>query len=163
LCTSRCADDCYDSSERRRGRRERRIVSVWDVPADDDPLAFDSEWVGLKRIIRIERLRQPSTTQSVPAGWETHYYVTSRQDDGAYELSGMIRGHWHIENRLHWVKDVQQHEDGCGIRKGHGPVNMSLLKTWVLSFFRINNHASIKAATIFFANKIADLMALLST
>lgn len=154
------AIDCDDCSNHAHGRNERRIVNVWNAPAQDDPLAIDPAWVGLKRIIRVERWR--SLAMSTPK-IETTYYISSRSNDSASALAAMIRGHWGIENRLHWVKDVQQNEDNNRIRCGNAPENISLLKTWVLSLFRINGYDSIKNATITFANKIPLLDRLVKT
>lgn len=154
------AVDCDDRSNHGHGRKERRIVTVWNAPATDDPLAIDASWAGLKRIIRIERQRTRTTSEP---SLETTYYITSRSNDSAYDLGRIIRGHWGIENRLHWVKDVQQNEDNNCIRGDNAPENISLLKTWVLSLFRINGYDSIKNATISFANKISLLNALVRT
>ena len=60
-----------------------------------------------------------SRRQTTPPSVETTYYISSRRGDRADALGEMIRGHWGIENRLHWVKDVQQNEDRNGIgRRG---------------------------------------------
>lgn len=160
IAGSRPADDCDDRRNHGHGRHERRIVSVWDAPATDDPLAINTQWNNVARIIRVERTRQ--TGSGTPSS-QTTYYISSRTGDRAHALAKMIRGHWAIENRLHWVKDVQQNEDTNRIRGDNAPGNISLLKTWVLSLFRINGHDSIKNATIAFANKIKPLMALLRT
>lgn len=160
ITASRPADEWDDRCDQGHGRRERRIVAVWDAPSADDPLAIDASWSSLRRIIRVERLR--SVAGAAPS-LETTYYISSRAGDTAYALGGMIRAHWGIENRLHWVKDVQQNEDKNRIHGENAPSNISLLKTWVLSLFRINGHDSIKNATIRFANKIPQLMALMRT
>jgi hypothetical protein len=160
ILNSRPADDCDDRSNHGHGRHERRIVAVWNAPEPGEALAVNQSWTGLKRIVRVERLR--SVAMSEPR-WETTYYITSRTNDSAYALGKMIRGHWAIENRLHWVKDVQQNEDNNHIRGGTAPENISLLKTWALSLFRINGYDSIKNATISFANKITLLAKLVRT
>lgn len=160
ITASRPADDCDDRCNQAHGRHERRIVGVWDAPAAGDPLAIDASWSSLRRIIRVERLR---SIAGAAVSTETTYYISSRVGDTAYALGGLIRGHWGIENRLHWVKDVQQNEDANRIRGENAPSNISLLKTWVLSLFRINGYDSIKNATIRFANKIPQLMALMRT
>ena len=75
----------------------------------------------------------------------------------------MIRSHWQIENSLHWVKDVIQAEDRSSIRAANAASTISVLKTWVLSLFRLRGHHSIKHATIRFANKIPELCRLIRT
>jgi predicted transposase YbfD/YdcC len=96
------------NEERSRGRQERRTVKVFYAPP-----ALTEDWTGLQRVIHIERLvsRNGKTSQ-------THsYYISSVCSDQAALFAEGVRGHWSIENRLHWVKDVIQHEDDSRIRK----------------------------------------------
>jgi predicted transposase YbfD/YdcC len=51
-------------------------------------------------------------------------------------LAGLIRGHWGIENRLHWCLDVTFQEDGSRMREGHGPENTALLRRLALSILK---------------------------
>ncbi|MFN6483435.1 MULTISPECIES: ISAs1 family transposase [unclassified Nostoc] len=46
----------------------------------------------------------------------------------AQEFAQGIRGHWGIENRLHWVKDVVLNEDRSTIHLGNAPANLSVLR-----------------------------------
>jgi predicted transposase YbfD/YdcC len=152
--------DCYERREGRHGRRERRVVSVWDVAADDQSVRIDPAWGDLQCVIRVERWRQvksPRQYPSSPESYQQSYYLTSRQRCSAYELYEMTRAHWQIENRLHWVKDVIQHEDGCGISGAQSAENLSALKSIALTLYRINGYSSLKHATICFANKIKEL------
>jgi len=67
------------------------------------------------------------------------YGVTSlspAQADPA-RLLALNRGHWEIENRLHWVRDVTFDEDRCRIRKGAGPRVMATLRNLVISLLRL--------------------------
>ena len=50
-----------------------------------------------------------------------------------------MRGHWSIENRLHWQLDVTFQEDQCRIRQGHADANFSILRRTALSLLK-NNH-----------------------
>lgn len=47
-----------------------------------------------------------------------------------------MRGHWGIENRLHWQLDVTFQEDQCRVRKGHADVNLSILRRTALSLLK---------------------------
>jgi predicted transposase YbfD/YdcC len=157
--------DCYERREQRHGRSERRVVSVWDIP-DDARVAIDPAWRGLRCIIRVERWRQVQSPRQFPASpqcYQQSYYLSSRQGQTAYELAQMIRAHWHIENRLHWVKDAIQQEDRCGIRGADAAENLSVLKSLALSVYRLQGYDSFKHATIRFANKINELWELLRT
>jgi predicted transposase YbfD/YdcC len=74
--------------------------------------------------------------------WTTEvvYAVTSLSTDQATttELATWIRGHWAIENRLHWVRDVTYDEDRSQVRTHTGPRAMAFLRNLALSILRIN-------------------------
>ena len=67
-----------------------------------------------------------------------------------------IRGHWGIENRTHWVKDVVLNEDKNGIRNVNGAVNMATFNTLVINFLRQHVHDSISTAQIMFGQNLKD-------
>ena len=67
-----------------------------------------------------------------------------------------IRGHWGIENRTHWVKDVILNEDGNGIRDINGAVNMATFNTLVINFLRQHIDDSIKTAQIIFGQQVKE-------
>ncbi|AOX02967.1 hypothetical protein BJP34_29150 [Moorena producens PAL-8-15-08-1] len=73
------------------------------------------------------------------------YYLCSKSPQSRRLMDG-IRGHWLIENSLHWVKDVIYKEDISPQKSGFAPKNLSLLKTWVLTLLRAHGFDSIKAA-----------------
>jgi len=62
------------------------------------------------------------------------------------KLAHLIRDHWQIENRLHWVKDVIQLEDKSLQKAGSAPINLSLFKTWVLTLVRLQGYDSLTEA-----------------
>ena len=134
--------------EQSRGRHERRTVSVLGSPGE-----VADEWTGLHRVIHVER-------QVFRAGKDTlahHYYISSLDSDDAEMFARGIRGHWSIENRLHWVKDVIQHEDDSGIKKGNGVETLSILKNMAINISRELGFDSIQGATIHFASNIKEL------
>jgi hypothetical protein len=97
--------------EKSRGRLE--IREVWVVAADDlgPYLAAEWGWEAVEQIawVRRWRRRRPTELWSV----EQVTVVTSRtaaKSDPAH-LLGLVRGHWTIENRVHWVRDMSFHED----------------------------------------------------
>jgi predicted transposase YbfD/YdcC len=79
---------------------------------------------------------------------ETVYAVTdlSWQQIRADQLAEAIRNHWHVENRLHWIRDITFAEDLSQIRTGHGPANMAALRNLALSRHRIAGATNIAAA-----------------
>ena len=70
---------------------------------------------------------------------ETVYGITSLQPEQANpaRLLELSRGHWAIENRLHWVRDVTFDEDRCRIRKGAGAQVMASLRNLAISLLRM--------------------------
>ena len=54
----------------------------------------------------------------------------------ARSFGAAVRGHWAIENRLHWQLDVTFGEDQCRIRKGHADANFSILRRTALSLLK---------------------------
>ncbi|QDQ28767.1 ISAs1 family transposase [Chitinimonas arctica] len=66
---------------------------------------------------------------------EVRYYISSR-DLSATELAEAVRAHWGIENRLHWMLDVNFSEDGATVRKDNAPQNLALLRKIVLNVTR---------------------------
>lgn len=78
------------------------------------------DWPKLNRIIYIERIfanrKTPHHTYS--------YYISSLTMNDAQIFGDKIRGHWFIENKLHWVKDAIMKEDTTK-HKGQGAKNMS--------------------------------------
>lgn len=107
-------------------------------------LAGHVDWPGLAQICRIVRtsVRQGEEKQ------ETEYAVTSvpRSLAGARQLLAWWRGHWGIENRSHYVRDVTLAEDACRIRRGHAPQNLATLRNATISLLRLAGHTNIAAA-----------------
>ena len=143
-------------SEKNRGRTENRLVEIYD-----DLSGISPEWVGLSRIIHVHRFgHRPDKKKNEGYYDEHHYYILSAKMDKASLVASGIRGHWHIENRLHYVKDVVQNEDESGIKVGKAIENLSLLKNAAINLFRSNGFQSITKANIHFANKIEKMMEL---
>lgn len=66
---------------------------------------------------------------------EVRYYILSRYLSGR-RFAAAVRGHWSIENRLHWQLDVTFQEDQCRVRKGHADANFSILRRTALSLLK---------------------------
>lgn len=81
-------------------------------------------------------------------GKEIAYRITSQTADRADppRLAALLRGHWHIENRLYWVRDVTYDEDRSQIRTGTGPRVIASLRNLAISALRIAGHTNIAAA-----------------
>lgn len=66
---------------------------------------------------------------------ERRFYLCSRPID-ARKLAGVVRCHWRIENRLHWVLDVVFHEDLSRLRSGRGPHNTAIRRRIAMNLLR---------------------------
>ena len=102
----------------------------------------DFKWQGLKRVGMIESERR---IEGKPATRERRYYLISL-DGGIERFADASRGHWGIENQLHWSLDVVFHEDDSRIRKGHAPENMTVMRKIALSLLAKESSKSSKKA-----------------
>lgn len=116
------------------GRIEERAVSVIaDVDWLDAGRRFPGEF-RLPHAACIIRVRARAELAD-KSRLETRYYISSRllTAKAAYEA---VRGHWGIENRLHWVLDVVFAEDQARLRKGNGATNMAIIRHFALNLIR---------------------------
>jgi predicted transposase YbfD/YdcC len=92
-------------------------------------------------IERVRRCRGKSSTETVCA-------VTSLtpKESSAQDLLQIARGHWGIENRLHWVRDMSLGEDACRVRKGAAPQILAAMRNAGLRLLRACNVPNIAAA-----------------
>jgi predicted transposase YbfD/YdcC len=126
-----------DTRERGHGRDERRVMKVTAVAAG---LAFPHAAQAIQ-IVRRRRVRKKKWSR------ETVYAVTSLTAVQASpaELAAIIRGHWAIEDRLHWVRDMDYDEDCSQVRTASGPRVMATMRNLALTILRLAGHASIAA------------------
>ena len=83
------------------GRIEKRSVSICR------DLTNIRDWPGLKTLIRVESERAELGADMIVVTQETRYYITSLLED-AKPLAQRIRGYWGVENKVHYVRDVNQ-------------------------------------------------------
>lgn len=117
-----------------------------------------SDWPHLAQVCRLERVvtRKGRTKRDVA------YAVTSlpSQRAKAQRLLSLWRGHWGIENRLHWVRDVTFDEDRCQVRTGAAPQVVAGLRNAVISLIRLSGKTNIAAALRRHAAHPAEALAL---
>ena len=111
------------------GRIETRVASV---SADIAWLQERHDWPGLQAVGKVTATRR----KDGGASQETRYYLLS-QAWPPERCNDIVRGHWGIENRLHWVLDVTCNEDQARNRKGHGAENLALLRKLALNLARL--------------------------
>ena len=122
--------------EGRHGDRwERR--RLWASTALNDYL----NWPGLGQVCCVERIRRQKGRETV----ERAYAVTSLPPEraDAARLLEIWRGHWGIENRLHWVRDMVFGEDQSQVRKGSAPQLLSALRNLVIGILRLSGVKNI--------------------
>lgn len=102
-----------------------------------------------RQVFQIERIRQHRRGgKTIKVEREVVNGVTSRSPTKASpaQLLQYSRGHWSIENRLHYVRDVTFDEDRSQVRKGHGAQMMACLRNLVVCLLRLAGASNIAAA-----------------
>jgi predicted transposase YbfD/YdcC len=125
------------------GRIEDRRVFV---SCDVDWLNGQRRFPGEHRFPKIAAIAKIDTQTELKdrCRRETRYFVASRPL-AAKQLAQAVRGHWRIENSLHWVLDVTFHEDLSRLRKGHGAKNMAIVRHFAINLVRqVKDKRSIK-------------------
>ena len=102
------------------GRIETRTYTVlYDISW----LQERHDWVGLNAIVMVESTRETGSKIET----ETRFYITSLTDT-AEQIASAVRGHWAVENSLHWVMDMVFRDDDCRVREGNAATNFVTLK-----------------------------------
>lgn len=124
----------HRTDERGHGRQESRVYTTVALNertthrVDD---ATRAQWPGLVafgRVVSTRTIKDQTTTQ-------TRYYLLSNPD--VKHFAQASRGHWGIENKLHWVLDVTMGEDANRTSKDHGPENLAILRRLALNLLRM--------------------------
>lgn len=147
--------DYFETHEKDHGRQSWWSVHVFD--ASLSPKA--KEWKNLCRFIHVHK-------RTIKKGKESHndrLYMSDHFKTSAKFYHQGIRGHWTIENSLHWVKDVVHKEDANAIRKHNGPVNSAVFSSIAINIHRKNGNQSISKGQIKFAANLKKLFNLIRT
>jgi predicted transposase YbfD/YdcC len=124
--------------DRGHGRTERRTLRV--APCDD------TLFPGARQVFRLRR--DTGGLDGVRTGKEIIHGIVSVNADqaGPAHLNHYARGHWVVENRLHWIRDVTFHEDDSQLRTGTAPRALATFRNLALNTFRLAGRANIAHA-----------------
>jgi predicted transposase YbfD/YdcC len=125
-------EDVWETGEE---RREARTVT------DIGWIEGKGNWKDLKTIIQYRCYREE--TGSGAGKWTERYYISSA-DKSAEEFYRNIRGHWPVENRLHWSLDAVFREDAAQVSRRHGPENLNILRKTALPLLRAAPNPGVK-------------------
>ena len=131
--------EAYQTIDKGHGRLEIRRYWLLD---NVEHLENAQQWQGLKRVGMIESERQ---IKGKPTTQERRYYLSSLDGD-IERFADATRGHWGIENKLHWSLDVVFHEDNSRIRNGHAPENMTVMRKIALNLLAKESSKGSKKA-----------------
>lgn len=127
------------------GRREHRTLQLAAV---ENRVTGGILFPHAQLAVRIIRRRRPAGATTGSWDSETVYAITDLDFDQirAEDLAQIIRRHWSIENRLHWIRDVVFAEDHSQVRTGNGPAVMASLRNFAVSRHRLAGATNIAAA-----------------
>ena len=137
------------------GRIEHRYLTV------SGQLNDYLDWPHLGQVFRLQRVVQRQNTGKLT--YQVLFGVTSLSVESCppARLMHLIRAHWHIENRLHYVRDVTFHEDACRIRETKRQRLLACLNNLVLGLIRRCDFDYVPDARRFFAVNYAQAFQLL--
>ena len=143
---------CLESGH---GRIERRTLTSTSA------VAGKLSWPGLAQGFRLERWAKEKKTGKERQ--EVVYGITSLPlpQASAAVLLAMTRGHWRIENRSHWVRDVTFDEDRSQAHSGSIPQVLAAVRNVAIGLMRHAGHRNIAAGTRYYAARPWEALALL--
>ncbi len=123
----------FEKKETGHGRMEIRkytvLYNLYNIKEKDS-------WSGLSSIIKVESSRAIKGKTST----EERYYISNINNISAERASQLIRGHWSIENNLHWMLDIAFNEDDCRI-VGNAAKNLSVVRQMALNCLRTHKQS----------------------
>jgi hypothetical protein len=143
--------DTATTIDKGHGRLERRTLKA--TTALNEYL----DWPGVAQVGQIESVVQ----QDGKTCHEIRSFITSvpRKQADADQLLQWARGHWSIENRSHYVRDVTLGEDASRVRKGSGPEVMAAIRNAAIGFLRFTGATNIAETIRRNASQVGQLFA----
>jgi predicted transposase YbfD/YdcC len=146
---------CAETWDRRRGRVEHRVIRV----STELNTYLTPDWPLVAQVAELTR----TVTKKGVTSTEVVYLITdlSPQQASPLHLLTLVRGHWGIENRSHYVRDVSFQEDRSRLRSGNAPQILAALRTVAITLLHRSGTAQISSARRFFAYHPEQALALL--
>ena len=119
----------YETLEKDYGRIEKRTYTTLLVSDVFDEGEYSQRY-GLRSLIQVEREISRLEGETCI---DKQYYISSLPSENCQLIEQCIRGHWGIENRLHWHLDVTFREDTCRARKDYSATNLNTLRKFALA------------------------------
>ena len=135
-----------DKGHGRCERRTLKATTAWNAYLD---------WPGVAQVGQVESVVVKDGTTTT----EVRSFLTSvpRSEANAGQLLEWVRGHWSIENRSHYVRDVTMGEDASRVRKGSGPQVMAAVRNATIGFLRLTGATNIAEAIRRNASRVGEL------
>ena len=149
--------DDFKAHQKGHGRHTHWYCRIFDAKEHEQ----SKKWKNLSRFIYVRRINF-DTKKKITSQAERFYISDLPHSDAGFFFKG-IRGHWAIENSLHWVKDVIHNEDGNRIRKANGPVNMAVISSIAINLGRKYGQWSMKENSVRFAANIEKAIKIIRT
>ncbi len=147
--------DYFEEHEKNHGRHSSWYVTVFD--ASNSYKA--KEWKCLRRFIHVHK----KTIKKGKVSHSDRLYISDLFTSSAKHFHRSIRGHWTIENSLHWVKDVIHKEDSNRITKANGPINQAVFSSIAINIHRKYGSRSITENQTLFGTNINKLLEFIRT
>ena len=125
-------------------REVELFVNGADLPKD---------WNGIQRLVKVRRWGHRN---NIPFEERT-IYVLSKPINSALVVAKAIQGHWSIENRLHWVKDANMHEDDTSIKDPSTAAILAYLNNITINILYTAGLKPVRDTFAKFANKVNEL------
>ena len=131
-------------------RKTRQIKTVITLTKDVDLKDLHVQgWQDIAIVGKLERTGVRTTKRTQKEINETIYFISSRGNLTPKDAYQFLRNHWHIENKLHWQKDVTWKEDRQRAKTGHTPSILSYLRSFALQCIKIKYTSITKAIDVF--------------
>jgi len=140
-----------------KGHGRREVRTLESSPSLCDYL----DWPRVGQVFRRRCERLVLKTGAISR--ETTYAITSLPPElaGPVQLETLCRGHWTIENRVHYVRDVTMGEDANQAHRGHAPQALAALRNAILSLLRRHGWANIAAAFRYYGASVERALVLI--